>query len=417
MASRHDIGCRRDRPVVGQWTPEPQCASVGASWTDLFMTYASISAVALSDLIGQIYDCVLDPSGWQPVVAQLQDLAHCMNAAFALQALPSGRLMLTVSNGINPKQLARMADYGSDVIDQWGGADAIARHSFEEPAVLSWKRPRELWENNRYYAEWAKPQGIVDVIGLVVARDAAAYGSVGFGRHEDAGPVTEAEIDTLRLILPHMQRAVSISRVLDLRTIATESFKAALDEVTSGIVLVDRDLRIVHANAAAQRMLQDGDPIASSGGKLRVPFALGQHALAEAVALAESNEVLIGRRGFGIPARKAAGDPVLLHVLPLRHGTLRPGLSPAAAAAVFVATRPASRPAPEQAMAALFDLTPAETRVFGMIGSGKTIAETTALLGVGRGTVKTHLLRVFTKTGTRRQAELVELAASLVHFA
>ena len=67
-------------------------------------------------------------------------------------------------------------------------------------------------------------------------------------------------------------------------------------------------------------------------------------------------------------------------------------------------------------MAALFDLTPAETRVFAMIGGGKTIAETGALLSIGHGTVKTHLLRVFTKTGTRRQAELVELAAALAPF-
>jgi DNA-binding CsgD family transcriptional regulator len=37
-------------------------------------------------------------------------------------------------------------------------------------------------------------------------------------------------------------------------------------------------------------------------------------------------------------------------------------------------------------------------------------------LGIGRGTVKTHLLRIFAKTGTRRQAELVKLAASLAPF-
>jgi DNA-binding CsgD family transcriptional regulator len=37
-------------------------------------------------------------------------------------------------------------------------------------------------------------------------------------------------------------------------------------------------------------------------------------------------------------------------------------------------------------------------------------------LGIGRGTVKTHLLRVFAKTGSGRQAELVKLAAALAPF-
>lgn len=131
------------------------------------------------------------------------------------------------------------------------------------------------------------------------------------------------------------------------------------------------------------------------------------------MTLANANEALIGRRGFGIPARTASGEAVVLHVLPLRNGSLRPGLNPSAAAAVFVAAATAARPPPEQTLAALFDLTPAEARVFAAIGGGKTTAETAAALGIGRATVKTHLLRVFTKTGTRRQAELVDLALSL----
>jgi DNA-binding CsgD family transcriptional regulator/PAS domain-containing protein len=370
----------------------------------------------LSKLIGEIYDCVLEPKGWQPMVAQLQDLVDCVNAVFGVQALPAGRLLLTATSGIDAAHLEQLGNYGPDIIDQWGGSEEIARHSFEEPAVLSWKRPRELWEGNRYYAQWAKPQGIVDVIGMVVARDASAYGSLGFGRHVRAGPVTDAEIDLLRTILPHIQRAVSISRVIDLKTIAAESFKAALDALHPGIVLVDAGLRIIHANTAAQGMLAAGDPIASSGGRLRVPHALGQQALLEAVTLANADESLIGRRGFGIPARTAAAEAVLLHVLPLRYGTLRPALRPSAAAAVFVAAATSTPRPPEQAMAALFDLTPAESRVFAMIGTGKTIAQMTALLGIGRGTVKTHLLRIFAKTGTRRQAELVKLAASLAPF-
>ena len=39
------------------------------------------------------------------------------------------------------------------------------------------------------------------------------------------------------------------------------------------------------------------------------------------------------------------------------------------------------------------------------------VAETADALGVSRGTIKAHLLRVFAKTGTSRQAELVKLLA------
>lgn len=381
------------------------------------MIQAPASAQSLSDLIGQIYDCVLEPSGWQLVVARIQNLVTCMNAALAVQEMPSGRILLAVTNGIDAAHLERMEDYGAEVIDQWGGIEAIARQSFEDPVVLSWERPRELWEHNRYYAEWAKPQGVDDVIGFIAARDSTVLGSVGFARHIDVGPVTQVEVDLLRLIMPHFQRAVSISRALDVKTIAVASFQAALDAVPTGIVLVGGDLGIVHANAAAQHMLAGGDPIARHRGRLRVPFALSHRALAEAVRLANGNEAMIGRRGFGIPARSRSGEAVVLHVLPLRHGSLRAGLNPSAAAAVFVAAASAQRPPPEQSLAALFDLTRAEARVFAAIGGGMTTAATAEALGVGAATVRTHLLRVFAKTGTRRQAELVQLAAALAAYA
>lgn len=374
------------------------------------------SAEALSDLIGQIYDCALDPARWEPVVARVQELMRCMNAVLAVQAIPSGRILLKATSGIDPALLAHLEDYGADVIDQWGGLEAMARHSLEDPAVLSWLRPRELWQGNRYYAEWAKPQGIVDVIGVLLARDPTAYGSVGFGRHVDAGPVTEDEIDTLRLIVPHFQRAVSISRMLDIKAIAVQSFEAALDAVPSGITLVDDDLRIIYANRAAQNMLSAAKPIASNGGKLLVPSAVSHSALARAVSQASLDEALIGRRGFGIPVRTSLGDAAVLHVLPLRHGALRPGLNPAAAAAVFVAPATMPHPAPQQALAALFDLTPTEAKVLATIGAGKTVAAAAAAMGVGQGTVRTHLLRIFEKTGTNRQAELVKLTASLALF-
>lgn len=63
-------------------------------------------------------------------------------------------------------------------------------------------------------------------------------------------------------------------------------------------------------------------------------------------------------------------------------------------------------------MAALFELTPAEARVLERICAGRTSAEAAEALGVRVSTVRTHLLRVFDKTGARRRADLVALVAS-----
>ena len=61
----------------------------------------------------------------------------------------------------------------------------------------------------------------------------------------------------------------------------------------------------------------------------------------------------------------------------------------------------------------LYDLTPAELRTFELIADGRTPHDVAAKLGIAHSTVKTHLQRVFEKTGCNRQADLVRLAASL----
>jgi DNA-binding CsgD family transcriptional regulator len=68
---------------------------------------------------------------------------------------------------------------------------------------------------------------------------------------------------------------------------------------------------------------------------------------------------------------------------------------------------------PADALALLYDLTPAESLIFELIANGQTPSEIAAMLGIAASTVKTHLLRVFDKTGCRRQADLVKLAASM----
>jgi DNA-binding CsgD family transcriptional regulator/PAS domain-containing protein len=375
-----------------------------------------MSTEQFSHLVGSIYDCALDPARWPDTLTRLREPLSFHNATLALQSLPSGALLLHVASGMDERQLARMPEYAADIVELWGGVEALNSYPLDEPVVLSAVRRFEDYAQNRYYLEWGKPQGVTDTLAVAMARDSGAIASLGLGRHVSAGPIGDHEIDAVRLLIPHLQRAIGISRLLDIKTIEARTFESTLDAVAAGIVLVDAALRVVHANTVADSMLSKGDPIASERGVLTLKSRTAQEALAVAVARGSEDEAQLGRRGFGIPARRADGAPAVLHVLPLKPGTVRAGLSPSARAAIFVAPATMPRPAPEQALAALFDLTPSEARVFALIAAGNSVAKAARNLGVGQSTVKTHLLRLFTKTGTSRQAELIKLAASLAMF-
>jgi len=54
-------------------------------------------------------------------------------------------------------------------------------------------------------------------------------------------------------------------------------------------------------------------------------------------------------------------------------------------------------------------LQPAEAALAGHVVAGEVLKRTSETLQVSMNTAKTHLKRIFEKTGTRRQAELVHL--------
>jgi DNA-binding CsgD family transcriptional regulator len=372
-----------------------------------------ISTDELSALIGAIYDCAVAPDRWEATLESIRGGLCFANAFLEVNPLPAGHPTIFASCGIAPEWRDRLWGYSEDILALWGGPARISQFPLDEPIVQSRVMDRSTWMGNRYFTEWADPQGLWDAVAFGFARDATMVGNVGFGRHRTAGEIGEDELAVLRLIAPHVRRAVAISHLLEVKTMETLTFASSLETLTSGVVLVDEQLGIVHANAAAGAMLRARDPMRSQQGRLTLAYAEANNALQRAVAIAARREMDLGRRGIGIPMRRADRTPCVAHVLPLRAGQIRPGLVQRASAAVFVAQAASPPRMPADALALLYDLTPAESRIFELIVDGRAPADIAAALGIAPSTVKTHLLRVFDKTGCSRQAELVKLAASM----
>jgi DNA-binding CsgD family transcriptional regulator len=112
--------------------------------------------------------------------------------------------------------------------------------------------------------------------------------------------------------------------------------------------------------------------------------------------------------------REGSGKMATAHVLPLARGKIRTRLLPRAVAAVFVASElhlPFGR---LDAVKEAFGLTPAETRLLERLTRGESIADAAAAMKVAVTTVKTHRSRLLSKTGARRQTNLVSLVHRLV---
>jgi DNA-binding CsgD family transcriptional regulator len=371
---------------------------------------SALSHQQFSDLIGAIYDCAIDPDIWPQTIEKICGALRCVLGAIDVIDLQRSQVLFVKAWNYD---VSRAAAYADDIqyVLRLG---PILSQPIDEPWSAVRLMSVEQAMETQLVKEWTAPAGHVDSLQTIVFRDSMRVGLFGAVRHESVGAGTDDDLAILRMLAPHIRRAITISDLLGMKALEAQALAATLDTLAAGVIVVAVDHRVLFANAAANRMFAAGGPIRSVQGKL-VAVAAGANAeLSRAIALAHDDEADIGKVGIGISLQAAGGDPAIAHVLPLARGDVRARLLPQAIAAVFV-TRPGeASPADLSAFASTFGLTPAETRLLqSLIRGGSTLVETAQALSITEATAKTHLSRIFSKTGVTRQADLVALIKDL----
>ena len=264
----------------------------------------------------------------------------------------------------------------------------------------------------RFYREWAKPQSLVDFLTVSLEKTATTVAMFGVFRHERHGLADEDSLRRMRLIAPHIRRAVAIGRAIDLKAAQAATFSDAFDRLSSCMLLVDATGRIVHANAAAHAMLASENVLRVVSGRVVACDSKTGQGLREVFEAAGKGDAALGLRGISFPIAARDGDNYVCYVLPLTSGARkRTGSTLAAAAVLLVQKVELASPARPEVIAKAYNLTPTELRVLlavAEIGGAPEVAEA---FGIAETTVKFHLKSLFEKTGARRQADLVKLLA------
>jgi len=362
------------------------------------------------DLIGAIYDAVIDPARWDDTLDRIRRYLGLHLAMLTVVTMPSGKILVGAQSNVPHPYGEMVYQYGNDALDQWGGAERIGSLAREEPIVFSDVNTLESVEGNAFYENWAKPLGLVDELVLILEYNPHMLANVAFGLHKSMPPINQDQIESLRVLAPHLRRAAIISGLLDGRAQAAASFEATLSALGSGVVLVDADMGIIYANERAEAMFAANDPLSRLRDRLEVPRELVPGQLKTAVAAAAMDAAGL-QRGSGIPARRRDGSEVVVHVLPLTRRESQSRI--AAVAAVFVAEPNAELNLPMEALQMLYSLRPAEARVLELIVQGLSATRIAEALGVAPSTVKTHTLRLFDKVGVHSRAELIRVARDM----
>ncbi|MDC7786798.1 DNA-binding CsgD family transcriptional regulator/PAS domain-containing protein [Rhodoplanes tepidamans] len=371
------------------------------------------SDAALSDLIGDVYDAALDDGLWPGVLHKAA--AFVGGCAASVYSKDSVHRTAEITHGVGIDDAFKRS-----YLDGYVKIDPTTPGFFfcgvgevvNTPDIL----PYDEFLQSRFYAEWVAPQGLVDQVTTVLEKSATSYAVFSVFRHARDGLADEGARHRMRLLAPHVRRAVQIGRTVTLGRAEAATFADTLDSLVAATFLVDATGRIVHANRAGHAMVAEGTVMRAARGRLLAADGesdrLLQGTLAAAAAAAAAAAGDGGEGGASLPLPGPDDRHHVAHVLPLTAGARRrAGAGYAATAAVFVCRARIEPPAAPEAIARLYGLTPSELKVLLAVFEAGGVADLAATLGISETTAKTHLRRLFEKTGTRRQADLVKLVA------
>lgn len=217
------------------------------------------------------------------------------------------------------------------------------------------------------------------------------------------GPHSQTITDLLNRHMRHLSRAAMIAARLKLE--AAHAQVEALDRLDLPAAVLCHDGRVLAANAAFETMADVVVLLAFN--------RLGLASTREGQRLDSALQRLrCERAAVSVPLRAEPDRrPAVLHLVPLRRSASE--VFGGGEVLLVVTTLLASRMVPDAgALCGLFDLSPGEARLAAALAAGKTLSEAAAGAGITVKSARSYLERVFQKTVTHQQSELVALLKS-----
>ncbi len=360
----------------------------------------------LDHLIGQIYECALDPSQWNATIEQIR-LALCpaeWRTAFLMlerRNPPSAKFIAWTNVGPGVESMySTVFAYNNP----WSQRTWPARNGqlIDTDEIL----PREELRKTGLYRNFLAAMNVDRTLCLMLdRRDGERLGLLLIGPGDRDLSVLRRG---LRVLGPHIQRAVRISHRIASAEAESSAARAAANRSRYALISLDKDFNILSVNDRVAQYEAAG-LITTTGGKLAFVDPASQQKLAT-MGLGPSRDDL----AFQALDRAGRERPVLGVLIRPKTIPYIGGAIPGAAMIITIGSGIGEGPVLGiDRLAQWFGLTPTEARVVDALVDGQTPQDYATRNGVSVNAVRFHLKHIFLKTETASQAQLVAKIANM----
>ena len=372
-----------------------------------------------SDLLHLVYAASAEPARWHEAVA---GIAQAMNAVQVLLFTPyvgSAGGGFFYPWGIQEKDLVL---YGTKYVEHDLWAKSAQRKGLMHEGAIAFDHelvpPEELMASI-YYREFLSPMGVARLCSGVVFAGSpglpATVLSVYRGLHDEAFDQSDRQF--MQLLMPHLSRSLGLMHRLGAVRHQAESLRAALDRLQIGILLLDQNLTVTFANAAAGRVLSREDGL-SSGADHKLAARGTTHGKACRLDQWLTQLVCLPTLELGTFSdtfeiiRTSNRSSYSVQCCPLE--SVDPLMTLGGASHIVFVTDPKALELPDTAqLCSVLGVTVAEAKVCCALVKNGNYTQVASALGVSVDTVRSQVKSIYVKTRVNNKAALTRLVLSL----
>ncbi|WP_067583729.1 helix-turn-helix transcriptional regulator [Endozoicomonas ascidiicola] len=373
------------------------------------MTHITQDFDQYDSLIGLIYDAAQGETGWETPLRVLKSIFQANYVT----------LILKTPKHQNEEELGLMIVVGGTFDNE---VAVQYRPYIHQLTPFAGREPDTVftvadlmtegeWRNSDYRIHWCAQKDVYHVMSVDITVNNGERLRFRITRPESSDDFSKEDREFCELIVPHLRRALNVNNRLVHNQALRNLYSQAIGKLSIATLIIDRQGNILEQNLFARHILESGDGFKVIAGRLEAYYPSDNKALKklvkEAFDRAEEPETP------GLPLAMSVARPsgevnlgLVIEMIPRFDMSDHDNNS---SAIVYIRDSAGTSQASSDIAKKLFGLTPAETALSLQLANGNSLEESAEALGIRRNTARAHLRSIFSKTGIKRQSDLVRI--------
>lgn len=359
-------------------------------------------------IVSALYDASLDSRRWGEALEMFRVLFQANFVTLILRSPDESNLGMMIAVGLEGGDKVTYLPYGHSMTP-------FVNQPADKVFTVEDLMTESEWRRMPYYQHWCAPVDVFHVMGADISTPDSGKLRFRITRSEAAPRFSALDRARCEALLPHLRRALHMHNLIDRSESLGTLYSQAIGRLSVGTLVLDETGKVLEQNLIARELLAANDGLKLVGGRLEASYpsdnrelqqlirsAFARHsggplAVASAMSVSRpSGQVNLGVVVEPVPSQEWAegkGQPAVL---------------------VYIRDAAGKSQASTAAAKQLFNLTPAETALAMELANGLSLEEAAEALNIRRNTARAHLRSIFSKTGVRRQTELVRIILNSV---